>query len=320
VDQMPRNQRKESWRKKKEEMEVSQRQAEHEFLAMQRVEFEKFCKELIELHRERMYNLEMQFLKAKHSLKRGHEAELWEIEQRQLHERHQLARTQLKETFFLQRSQMLNRHKKEEEQHTRLTKLKEEEMKRRHDIEKKRLPKIQRDEIKSKTQQYRKSLRIEKRMSVDIEREMMKEFELMERKRARTEFEKMLFRQEMEAEELRISSESALKELQQLQNEKRHMLMESETTKLKERDEKHQTQLEAWKAELAPRKKTLEEEFAREEREQQLFYARNSTDYPVSPGTPTKESEEEPGEIQVDGEKTPEDNISSKSSSGSMEV
>lgn len=31
--------------------------------------------------------------------------------------------------------------------------------------------------------------------------------------------------------------------------------MESETTKLKERDEKHQAQLEAWKAELVPRKK-----------------------------------------------------------------
>lgn len=38
---------------------------------MQRVEFEKFCKELIELHRERMYSLEMQFLKAKHGLKRS---------------------------------------------------------------------------------------------------------------------------------------------------------------------------------------------------------------------------------------------------------
>jgi len=35
---------------------------------------------------------------------------------------------------------------------------------------------------------------------------------------------------------------------------------------------------------------------------------------------PSKESEEEPREIQGDGEKTPEDNISSKSSSGSMEV
>ena len=40
-----------------------------------------------------------------------------------------------------------------------------------------------------------------------------------------------------------------------VQNEKRHMLMESETTKLKERDEKHATQVVAWKAELGPRKK-----------------------------------------------------------------
>lgn len=61
------------------------------------------------------------------------------------------------------------------EQHNRLTKLKDDEMKRRHEIERKRLPKIQRDEIKAKSQQYRKSLRMEKRVSVDIEREMMKE-------------------------------------------------------------------------------------------------------------------------------------------------
>lgn len=50
---------------------ISLAEQEHEFLAMQRVEFEKFCKELIDLHRERMYNLEMQFLQDKHSLKRG---------------------------------------------------------------------------------------------------------------------------------------------------------------------------------------------------------------------------------------------------------
>ena len=61
------------------------------------------------------------------------------------------------------------------EQHSRLTKLKEEEMKRRHEIERKRLPKIQRDEIKAKSQQYRKSIRIDKRMSIDVEREMMKQ-------------------------------------------------------------------------------------------------------------------------------------------------
>lgn len=50
---------------------ISRAEQEHEFLAMQRVEFEKFCKELIDLHRERMYNLEMQFLQDKHKLKRG---------------------------------------------------------------------------------------------------------------------------------------------------------------------------------------------------------------------------------------------------------
>lgn len=50
---------------------ISRAAQEHEFLAMQRVEFEKFCKELIDLHRERMYNLEMQFLQDKHKLKRG---------------------------------------------------------------------------------------------------------------------------------------------------------------------------------------------------------------------------------------------------------
>ena len=49
-------------------------------------------------------------------------------------------------------------------------------MKRRHEIERKRLPKIQRDEIKAKSQQYRKSLKMtDKRVSVDIERELMKE-------------------------------------------------------------------------------------------------------------------------------------------------
>ena len=63
----------------------------------------------------------------------------------------------------------------ESEQHIRLTRLQEEEMKRRHEIEKKRLPKMQRSELKAKVQQYRRSIRIDKRLSVDLEKEMMKE-------------------------------------------------------------------------------------------------------------------------------------------------
>ena len=64
---------------------------------------------------------------------------------------------------------------------------------------------------------------------------------------------------------------------------------------------------------------TLEEEFAREEREQQMFYARNSSEFALSPETTDKELESDPGDTLVDGYKTPEDNVSSKSSSGSTD-
>lgn len=65
---------------------------------------------------------------------------------------------------------------------------------------------------------------------------------------------------------------------------------------------------------------TLEEEFAREEREQQLFYARNSGEFALNAENTGKESVIEPGDNQVDGYKTPDDNASSKSSSGSMDT
>lgn len=55
-------------------------------------------------------------------------------------------------------------------------------------------------------------------------------------------------------EELRAAGEAAIKELEQLQNEKRKMLMEHETLKLKEQDEENSRELKEWKAQLKPRK------------------------------------------------------------------
>lgn len=55
-------------------------------------------------------------------------------------------------------------------------------------------------------------------------------------------------------EEARAGSQAAVKELEQLQNEKRKMLMEHETTKLKELDEGYSRELKEWKADLKPRK------------------------------------------------------------------
>lgn len=49
-------------------------------------------------------------------------------------------------------------------------------------------------------------------------------------------------------------SDATIRELEQLQNEKRKMLLEHETMKLKQREEAFQQELKEWKAKLKPRK------------------------------------------------------------------
>ena len=55
-------------------------------------------------------------------------------------------------------------------------------------------------------------------------------------------------------EESRASSATNVKELEQLQNEKRKMLMEHETQKLRELDDTYGQELREWKGQLKPRK------------------------------------------------------------------
>lgn len=69
------------------------------------------------------------------------------------------------------------------EQHSRLYKMKDDDMKHRQDLERKRLPKIQRNDLRQKVQAKRKQLRTErnKRESISIgglsaiEKEKLKE-------------------------------------------------------------------------------------------------------------------------------------------------
>ena len=55
-------------------------------------------------------------------------------------------------------------------------------------------------------------------------------------------------------EEAKANSAAAIKELEHLQNEKRKMLMEHETAKLKELDESYSREFTEWKNNLKPRK------------------------------------------------------------------
>ena len=79
------------------------------------------------------------------------------------------------------------------------------------------------------------------------EREKIKQFDESEKKRYKAELQKQEKKFEKQLDSLRIRHESTLKELEQLQNEKRKMLMEHETLKLRELEAQYSDELKEWK-------------------------------------------------------------------------
>lgn len=88
----------------------------------------------------------------------------------------------------------------------------------------------------------------------DAERDKLKKFQENEKKRYRAEQQRFELKHARQLEEMRASSDATIKELEQLQNEKRKMLMEHESIKLKEQEETYTKELREWKALLKPRK------------------------------------------------------------------
>ena len=80
------------------------------------------------------------------------------------------------------------------------------------------------------------------------------QFQEAEKKRYRAEQHRFEMKHQRQLEEARATSAAAIKELEQLQNEKRKMLMEHETQKLRELDDAYGQELREWKAQLKPRK------------------------------------------------------------------
>lgn len=82
----------------------------------------------------------------------------------------------------------------------------------------------------------------------------MFQFQENEKRRYQAETQRFELKHQRQLEELRAMSDATIKELEQLQNEKRKMLMEHETLKLKQREEAFAKELREWKAQLKPRK------------------------------------------------------------------
>ncbi|XP_045461178.1 serine/threonine-protein kinase 10 isoform X2 [Harmonia axyridis] len=265
IEMLPKESRKMEFKIRKEKMDAEHAEREKIFLEKLHESHESSLRRLSDSHRERIALTERQFLQQKQQLIRSQEAALWEIEEKQIHEKHQLMKRQIKEIFILQRHQMLTRHEKEKEQIKRRAARKEEELLKKQATEKRSLPKRIRNEMKARELMFRESMRISvSNADPELEKNKFKEFQEKEKKRYQAEQQRFELKHARQLEELRAMSDATIKELEQLQNEKRKMLLEHETQKLKQRDEAFGKELKEWKSQLKPRKQRVEEAIRRE--------------------------------------------------------
>uniref|UniRef100_A0A8C6RNK8 non-specific serine/threonine protein kinase n=1 Tax=Nannospalax galili TaxID=1026970 RepID=A0A8C6RNK8_NANGA len=257
VEKLPRQQRKESLKQKMEAHSQKKQLLDRDFVAKQKEDLELAMKRLTTENRREICDKERECLSKKQELLRDREAALWEMEERQLQEQHQLVKQQLKDQYFLQRHELLRKHEKEREQMQRYNQRMMEQLKVRQQQEKARLPKIQRSDGKTRMAMYKKSLHINGAGSPAEQREKIKQFSQQEEKRQKAERLQQQQKHENQMRDMVAQCESNMSELQQLQNEKCHLLVEHETQKLKALDENHNQSLKEWRDKLRPRKKVL---------------------------------------------------------------
>ncbi|XP_073541274.1 STE20-like serine/threonine-protein kinase isoform X1 [Phyllobates terribilis] len=288
VERAPKELRKELMKRRREELAQFQYAQEQEFVLKQQQELDGSLKKIIHQQKMELATIERDCLSRKQQLMRAREAAIWELEERHLQEKHQLLKQQLKDQYFMQRHQLLKRHEKEMEQMQRYNQRLIEELKNKQTQERARLPKIQRSDAKTRMAMFKKSLRINSAASPEQDREKIKQFAVQEDKRQKNERLAQHQKHENQMRDLQLQCDANIRELQQLQNEKCHLLIEHETQKLKELDEEHALELKEWREKLRPRKKALEEEFARKLQEQEIFFKMSGESECLNPTTQSR--------------------------------
>jgi STE20-like kinase len=146
IDLLPKDKRKDEFRKRKGSMEVEQEDREKQFLANLSEQHETALRKISEIYREKMAATEKSYLQQRQTVSsfflleqqfssfikylqsnntfiyfhfqamRTREAMMWELEEKHIHEKHQLSKRHVKELCFMQRHQMIIRHEKELDQ------------------------------------------------------------------------------------------------------------------------------------------------------------------------------------------------------------
>uniref|UniRef100_A0A8C7LK27 non-specific serine/threonine protein kinase n=1 Tax=Oncorhynchus kisutch TaxID=8019 RepID=A0A8C7LK27_ONCKI len=288
IEKLPRKSRKESMKQSMNTFTQMKQTEEQNFLSAQKNHLDTTLKRIISENKREISETERQCLNKKQNLVRDREATIWDLDEKNLHEKHQLLKQQLKDQYFLQRHQLLKKHEKEQEQMQCYNQRMIELLKARQQQEKGRLPKIQRSEGKTRMVMFKKSLRINSTGSTSEDREKIKQFAQQEDKRQKAERLHQQQKHDHQMRDMVGQCEGNVRELQQLQNEKCHLLIENETQRLKSLDEQHNHHLKEWREQLKPRKKALEEELTQRKREQEVFFKMSENSECLSPSSPNK--------------------------------
>ncbi|XP_069507483.1 serine/threonine-protein kinase 10 [Ambystoma mexicanum] len=282
AEKLPRSQQKENMRVKMDKFAQVKQAEEQEFLTKQKEHVLLTMKNITAQNRKEICDKERECLDKKQALLRARESMIWELEEHHLQERHQLDKQQLKDQYFLQRHELVRKHGKESEQMQRYNQRMIEQLRIRQQQEKGRLPKIQRNEGKTRLTMYKKSLHLTPGLSSADQRERLKQFNEQEQKRQKAEKLQQQQRHEQQMRDMQTECETNALELKQLQNEKCHLLTEHESQKLKLFDDSHNCVLREWREKLMPRKKALEDELNQKKREQEDFFRMH-----IEPDVPT---------------------------------
>ncbi|WKY16880.1 hypothetical protein Q1695_001473 [Nippostrongylus brasiliensis] len=273
LDMLPRHQRKDALKIKKDQMEHENHMKEADFVMQLQKNAEATLARLTQKHKEKMAALERQFLMQKHLLLRAKENSDWELEEKQMGEKYVLHRKLFKDEYFLLRTQMLARHQKELAQAQKINQEEEDELVRALALDRKKLPKMLRNEAKTRSVMFKESLRISMQSMTPAEMsEKLRRFDEQENMRIRNALEEHDLKSSRKIAQLKEKHQLAMNELDEMQNEKRKQLLEKERNTMQEHEKKYFSMREQWQAELAPRKLMLESRFQEEMEAQERFY------------------------------------------------
>src|SRR5690242_4864995 len=129
----------------------------------------------------------------------------------------------------------------------------EEEGEREIAVDRKRLPKMYRAQAKTRSLMFRESLRISQCDATELA-QRVRAFDEQEKVRIARALADYDAKASRRLTEVKATNETSLYELEEIQTEKRKMLLEQETTKLAQYDEEYAKVMYEFRHQLKPRK------------------------------------------------------------------